>query len=884
MRGVITHLLLLAALGVVLPAIDPSAAESATGDPRGEATPQTTLVRRGATILDFVAAPAREYDATSLEPAVPPEGDYMGWPAFTPNGDRVLVTNRLTNNVTVFDWATKQAVANVAVGVYPAGIAVASHYAVVACAFGNQVDVIDLNDYSVAASFPTGEQPWVVRTSPDGRYAYVACDIDDVCEVIDLQTLSHVRTISGFPIFLMTYSWVTDNGRYSATFNDFEVSPDGAHLIVGDGEESVLFFNTTTGAIDYTVPGITDCVAIGLSGDGTKAVAITLTDPGEVHQIDLASHALTSTVILTGYSISMAYEVAVDPTGAKAYVGISNNRSAIVRFASSDFVTFSSTYTPFWIGVSPDHRLAISGQTYFSVVDFATETVLGQSIGNAQCYGAVSPADARVASFDPLRHEGVYFYDYSNPAAPLYRGTTESGLTPEGDAPRRVAVTPDGRKAVVTNLLSGNAAIVNLETYELEALLPIGDHVQDVAITSDGLWAVVCGWESGRVKVLDLSTNTSAAEVPAGGRPGVVTITPDDHYAYVGNISSNTISVIELAGPASHKIVDIPCGEIGASYAAYTVCSDVKASPNGSAVLVAVSFDDQVKVIDTATRTIVAVLHTGDFPLQIAFNGAGDHAIATNFLGDSYTVMHIAGAASSVVGTFSVGGDGPLRLAYNPLRDEIGIGYYSSLRLVRVVPETGAYLGYESYSGYGALTGVEYDPLDGGAIVLTQSAGNDPGHVHRSGEAVLLPAVPAFFDYAGPDVIIPTPDRSGSVAAVVMPGPDWLTVIRWEASEVRDLVTIPLSAQAFLQAPRPNPVYGCTQLTFELGGAAQADLRLLDVTGRSVATIVGGTFAAGEHSLTWQPNDLPAGVYQMILRLQGRPVASRKVFVLGAGD
>ena len=137
------------------------------------------------------------------------------------------------------------------------------------------------------------------------------------------------------------------------------------------------------------------------------------------------------------------------------------------------------TTDAFWIGVSPDHAKAISGQYNFSIIDFATEQVTGQSSGNSQSFGAVSPVGSRAVGFDPMRHEGLYFYDYTNPT-PVYRGTTNSGQPPEGDAPHRVRISPDGLTAISTNVLSDNLTIINTVDATVETILPLGARPQDI--------------------------------------------------------------------------------------------------------------------------------------------------------------------------------------------------------------------------------------------------------------------------------------------------------------------------------------------------------------------------------------------------------------------
>ncbi len=855
-------------------------------DPAGEPALHWQLAEPGQTAADLMPAPrvgAADQPA-DVDPGQAPEGDYLGWTAYTPDGGRILLTNKLTDNVTVFDAATMAMITNIPVGVTPGGIATTDDYAVVACGFSDEVYVIDLADYSIAGIFPTGEQPWVVRISPDAARAYVSCDIDDVCEVIDLTTLSHAMTIPGFPIELLSWGFNSENGRTFYEFTDFEVTPDGQHLMVGNRGDEVLFFNTTTGAVDFTVSGVPDCVKLSLSGDGSKAIATNTLNPAQITQIDVASHTVTGTVILSGLSLSMTFDAAVSQDGSKAFVAVSGNQSAIVRFPTSDHVLLGATYTPFWIGVTPDHQYAVGGQYRFSLVSFATESLVGQHAGNAQNFGTVSPVAYEAVGHDPARHEGLYFYAFPSPSAVTYRGTTDAGEYPEGDAPRRVAIDPGCTKAVVTNVLSDNAVVVDLQTYAVEAHLEMGDRVQDVAITPDGLWAVVCCFNSNSIKLVDLTTNTVAAEVATGSRPGVVSLSPDGTRAYVGNISSNTISVVALDGPASYKITDIPCGTIGVVWASFGVSSDVEASPDGAHVLVAASFDDNVKVIDTATNTIVATLPTGDFPIQIAFDGTGDYATVTNAFTDTYTVMRIDGAASYVVGNFtSAGDDYPLRLAYRPGEDQIGIGWMSSKRVTLIDPQTGAIEGYESYATYGSLLGVAFDALDGQSVVLTSSAMGEPGHLHARGEVFPLPAGPAYMTYSGPDAVVPDGREGARVAAVAMPGPDWITFVRWDTSGLEEVATVALSGEGYLHAPQPQPSVGVGRLSFSLARAADVELDLLDVTGRRVAVLARGTYVAGDHEVAYEIGGLAAGVYQAVLRASGRVVHSRTLRVLGTG-
>ncbi len=825
-------------------------------DPTGTQAVTTVVAKHGQTLADFVNL-GSFYQQNDVDPGLPAEGDYMDRVIFTRDGSKAIVSNRMTGNITVFDWATVAAETTVDVGSYPAGMAVSDSLLVIARPFADSVTIVRLSDWAVVARLGSGTQPWVVRISPDQTRAYVGCDISNTCEVYDLTTLTHLRTLTDFPEYLSVVSWNSENGRFAGTFNEFLLTADGSHIIMADTAPQLVWIDVTTGAKDDTLSGMGDCWFEQYSGDSTRIITANYANPAVAYQIDAATREVTDSVTITGYSL-MTLDVAVNIDGTKAYFGTSNNTSTLVKFSTHDFVNYTQTYTAFWIGVSPDHAKAISGQYNFSIIDFATEQVTGQSSGNSQSFGAVSPVGSRAVGFDPMRHEGLYFYDYTNPT-PVYRGTTNSGQPPEGDAPHRVRISPDGLTAISTNVLSDNLTIINTVDATVETILPLGARPQDIAFTSDSRWAVVAGLNGNNVGIVDLDDN-SLTTLAVGSGPATVVITPNDSFAYVANIGSNTVSVIQLDGESSSVIATIPCGEIGIVWGSYGVWSGLGMSPNGKYCLVAVSFDDVVRVIDVATNTVVDTLATGDFPLCIAFDNTGDYATVTNYMAGSYTVMHIDGANSSVVGTFT-SGQYAMRLAYNRALDQMGIGNYGAKTLTLANPRTGALIQNISYSSYGALAGVAFDGA-GQPVVLTASNGDILGMVHHGSDHIELPAVPSQFDYCG----------SIDLAAVAGPGPDFVSLISWPMgqAEVRTLPAPSLKLQA-----NPNPCRASTLLHLTTGPLDHSTtlLRVYDAQGRLVYSVLG----IRTSSFPLDLSSLPAGVYVCRLSADSRSASTRLV-------
>ncbi len=740
-------------------------------DPSGQPEINRIRVEKGKTLNDFLPVEYMKTVQTDLDPGIDPEGDFMLRSSFTPDGEKVIVCTGGTDNVTVLDWATMETEAVISVGNYPCDVAVTDQYAVIPCIFGDEIYVIDLTDYSTAGVFSTtaGAQPAVVQTSQDGGYAYVACDITDELVVIDLVNMEVAATFTNFPISLLTFSWVSTGGRSTFKFSRFDITADGQYIVVGNADNEVWFINTSTGNVDYTVADIPNCFVSGLSGDGSKTIA--LSDYNNVFnafQIDNTTHEITATVELTGNYMA-TYDVGVNQDGTKAFVGIGNNSSAIVRFTTSDFVVFTQTYTPFWIGTSADHQYAINGQYRFSVLDFESESIVGQLWGYSQDFGCVSPVDLKVAGYDPLRYEGVYYFDCNDPTSVVLNGKSLAGEAPEGDTPYRIAISADGSRAVTSNSLSEGMSVINLNDYSVEAVIDLGEKSDAIGITHDSQWAVMGGYDLNTIKLVDLTTNELVTSVPVGQRPLMVAISPNDDFAYIGNLKGNSVSIVELDGATSNELIEIPTGVIGLSWAAYGVRSSVELDPTGQYVLVAVSFEDKVQVIDVDQQQIVANLQVGTFPLKIAFNDSGEYAAVTNYNSDNFSILHVDGANSSVVGTFPCNGDGPLRLAYNAVNDEFGIINYASKTVINVDPVTGTINNTTSYAQYGSPIQIAYDD-QGNPIVLILGTGDIPGYLVRQDEAIELPAAPTYFDFC----------TATNTAVVSIPGPDYVTIVEFD--------------------------------------------------------------------------------------------------------
>lgn len=89
------------------------------------------------------------------------------------------------------------------------------------------------------------------------------------------------------------------------------------------------------------------------------------------------------------------------------------------------------------------------------------------------------------------------------------------------------------------------------------------------------------------------------------------------------------------------------------------------------------------------------------------------------------------------------------------------------------------------------------------------------------------------------------------------------------------------AATAMLSPALPNPTGGETRFVVNLPRAASADLAIVDLAGRRVATLHRGPLAAGQRTFVWDGRGAANGVYFARLVVDGQTVARRVTLLRG---
>lgn len=77
----------------------------------------------------------------------------------------------------------------------------------------------------------------------------------------------------------------------------------------------------------------------------------------------------------------------------------------------------------------------------------------------------------------------------------------------------------------------------------------------------------------------------------------------------------------------------------------------------------------------------------------------------------------------------------------------------------------------------------------------------------------------------------------------------------------------------------PNPFNPSTTISYSLAEASHVELKVFDMLGREIRTLVSRLQAAGEYKVQFNASDLPSGIYIYTLKA-GEFKASRKLILL----
>jgi YVTN family beta-propeller protein len=193
------------------------------------------------------------------------------------------------------------------------------------------------------------------------------------------------------------------------------------------------------------------------------------------------------------------------------FVNLCDRREPPATLFTAPSATSSSSF---------DGQYAFVSNFNSSVIDVATRTIVQDADARADRRGRDVARRPPAVGLNSRFKEDVHVYDIHGAAGFVEGFARRAAPPPEGGRGRSIAVSKDGKLAVVGNDLSrGTCASSTSSRARSASWIPTGDRVLGVAISPDSTTAVVCNGDSDTVSVIALATDTVVATLSTPSRP-----------------------------------------------------------------------------------------------------------------------------------------------------------------------------------------------------------------------------------------------------------------------------------------------------------------------------------------------------------------------------
>lgn len=209
---------------------------------------------------------------------------------------------------------------------------------------------------------------------------------------------------------------------------------------------------------------------------------------------------------------------------------------------------------------------------------------------------------------------------------------------PTGEGPHEVAVSPDGRLAVVANYGTGEASgstltVVDVPAARVVRTVDLGRYQRPHGLVwqdADTLY-VTAEAQKALVEVDPRAGAVRRAMETGQEVSHMVAVTPDGSRAFVANIGSGTVTAIDLE--TGEKLADV---ETGAGAEGVAAGSERVWVTNRAA--------DTVSVVDAASLEVVSTVEPGSFPIRAEVTPDGRWVLVSNARSGTVSVIDAASA------------------------------------------------------------------------------------------------------------------------------------------------------------------------------------------------------------------------------------------------
>jgi DNA-binding beta-propeller fold protein YncE len=233
------------------------------------------------------------------------------------------------------------------------------------------------------------------------------------------------------------------------------------------------------------------------------------------------------------------------------------------------------------------------------------------------------------------------------------------GTIPTGAGPHEIALSSDGRLAVVTDYggqPGRSLTVIGLPLMRVVRTIDLGTYTRPhgIAFLPGDSLVVVTSESSENVVVVNAVTGTVARAIATQGRGShMVAVTADGARAYTGNIGSNTVSELDLRSGKFTRSWNVPAQP-----------EAINVTPDGKEVWVGSNATGRVSVIDVASGTVTTAAEGVRWPYRILFTPDLNTVLLPDLRGEE--LRFVDRSSRRELARTSFPGGGPQGIAITP--------------------------------------------------------------------------------------------------------------------------------------------------------------------------------------------------------------------------
>ncbi|MEP6591663.1 MAG: hypothetical protein ABJC19_10815 [Gemmatimonadota bacterium] len=209
---------------------------------------------------------------------------------------------------------------------------------------------------------------------------------------------------------------------------------------------------------------------------------------------------------------------------------------------------------------------------------------------------------------------------------------------PTTSVPHEVAVSPNGRWAVVTDYGAqqpgSTLTLVDVATGTIARTISVAPHLRPhgAVFLRDNRTVVVTAERDSVLLLVDVEAGRVTGTRSTGQRIGhMVALPRDQRSAFVANITAGTLSIVDLVGNTEPVVIAVGSQTEG-----------IGVTHDGRQVWMGSNNTGKVFVVDVASRRVVDSIQTAGIPYRIAFTPSDSLVLITNPEQDEILLIDVA--------------------------------------------------------------------------------------------------------------------------------------------------------------------------------------------------------------------------------------------------